>query len=92
MIQKVLVCGKQVYMASQKPDSSAEPGVIVDLLMPIEAYWKAEEFLNQMNYLQASGETVSEINAVIRKIIALCIPYVMNEKSHKLLSDKSLEY
>ncbi len=92
MIKKVLVFGKQVYMVSQKPDASAEQGAMVDLLMPVETYWKAEELLNQMNYLQASGETQSEIFAVIRKLIQLCLPYVQTEKSRKVLTDKALEF
>ena len=89
MIRKYLVCGKQLYIQSKKFDALQEIGQIVELFMPIEKYWEAEDLMKNANYLLASGEPNSDIVAAYKKVFALCAPFAVTEKERIWLYDKS---
>ena len=89
MIRKFLICGKQVYLQNKKMESFNEIGTVVELIMPIEKFWEAEELMKTANYLLASGEPGSDVIAAYKKVFVLCAPFAVTEKERFWLYDKA---
>ena len=64
-------------------------GPVVELLLPIDDWWKLEEELKVANYLIAAGESTADVGASYKKIYAICAQYAIRESERKWLYDKS---
>ena len=85
MIKKFLVVGKQVYLQTKRPELMNEQNTVIELLLPIEEYWKVESKLKHTNYLQASSEPQGEVVGSMRDLFKLCAPYAVLEKDRMWL-------
>lgn len=89
MIKKFLICGKQLYFQSKDLESFASIGTVVELSIPIQIYWSAEDLIKHANYLLASADAGAEISSVYRKVFAICAPYARLEKDRLWLYSKT---
>ena len=89
MIKKFLICGKQLYFQSKNMESFAELGNVVELIMPIQVYWSAENQMKYANYLIAAGDASAEVMAIYKKIFTICAPYAMFEKDRNWMYMKA---
>ena len=88
MIRKYLVCGKQVFMASHKAEVEREGLYIVETLLPIRVFWKAQKLVEKSEYMIATGEDQSAITEVYLDLFRLIVPYSVMEKDRLWLYDK----
>lgn len=91
MITKFLVVGKQVYLQSKAPASHEDSGVSLELLLPLEEYWKLEEKLKAVTFMQASGELSQEIGTVMKEAYRICAKFAVSEKDRVWLMAKLKE-
>lgn len=89
MIKKYFVIGKQLYLQGKNLESYAELGKVVELEMPIEAYWEMDKFVAQANYLKASGESTPELLDFYKKIFKFSSNYAIYERDRSWLNERS---
>ena len=89
MIKKFLIAGKQLYFQSKNVESFNELGTVIELEMPIQNFWVAEDNMKYANYLLASGEASAEVLSVYKKIFAMCAPFAVFEKDRNWLYTKA---
>ena len=91
MITKFLIVGKQVLLQSKAPTTHEDVGTIIELLMPLDQYWKLEDTLKMSTFMQASGETASDVMATMRTAFGICARYAVNEKDREWLHARITE-
>lgn len=89
MIRKFLVVSNQLYLSSTQVEDENNAIVNIDLLMPIEVHWKILELLKHADYLIASKEHSSDIQAIYKQVFAQAVPYAIYENDRGWLSKKS---
>jgi hypothetical protein len=91
LITKFLIVGKQVFLQSKAPTSHEDQGTALELLLPLEDYWKLTEKLKSVTFLLASGETQNEISTVLKEVFKICSKYAVAEKDRLWLHAKLKE-
>ncbi|MBM3382985.1 MAG: hypothetical protein FJY29_11150 [Betaproteobacteria bacterium] len=77
---------------TQIPELRTEPGnpeagiADIEILIPVDVLWKAEEIIKELKYLKASGFSTSRLSA---KLTHLLRPYVVNERDRLVLGKGS---
>lgn len=88
MIRKYLVIGRQIQMSSKRNERKEENLRELEVLMPIETYWKIEKILKDTDYMIASGEDNVAIQDTYKRIFRLIVAYAVTEKDRAWLNDK----
>jgi hypothetical protein len=90
LIRKYLILGKHIQLSSTKHDlSDSESGEYpVEIKLPIETFWKAEEMLKLAEYQLSSGEDPQTVKDTYSKILRLLAPHCITEKDRALIYDK----
>lgn len=71
MIRKYLICGKrQVFLQSKNSEVHAEIGKVIELLLPIQDFWKLENEVEKINYLTASDAPNVDVGGQFKRIMA----------------------
>jgi hypothetical protein len=86
-----LIVGKQVFLQSKAPSSHEDQGTAIELMLPLEDYWKLSEKLKSATYLLASGETQNEVSTVLKDVYKICARYAVAEKDRLWLHAKIRE-
>jgi hypothetical protein len=74
---------------TQIPELRTEPGnpesgiSDIEILIPVDVLWQAEEIIKELKFLKASGFSTSRLSA---KLTQLLKPYVVNERDRLVLS------
>ena len=89
MIKKFFIVGKQLYLQGKNLESYEELGRVIELEMPIEAYWKMKDLVDEANYLKTSGEPAPEVLEYYKKIFKFSSRYAIFEKERSWLYDKA---
>ncbi len=77
-----------MYFATQRPEAREEGVQVVELEMPIDDYWKALDIINEITFLQASGEPPSELSTRLKQVFKLSAPHAVFEKHRTWLIEK----
>lgn len=90
MIRKYLILGKQIQLSSTMYVVSGEEGNThpIEVKLPIETFWKAEEILKQAEYQLSSGEDSQMVQDTYTKLLKLLAPHCTTEKDRALIYDK----
>lgn len=91
MIRKYLIFGKQVYLSSirrEVPSEEEVPGGI-EVRIPLDILWKAQEILKQAEYLQSIGEEQSRILDTYKTLLTLMAPYAVLEKDRMWIYEQT---
>ena len=90
MIRKYLIIGKQITLSSTRFEVNRDDGVPppIEIRMPVEVLWQAQEILKKAEHQAASGEDVQSVKDTYSKLISLLIPYTSSEKDRTWLQDK----
>ena len=90
MIRKYLIIGKQVILTSTRFDIAREEGVPgpIEVKLPIEILWQAQEFLKIAELQLASGEDSHTVKDTYEKLLKLMIPYCALEKDRVWLYEQ----
>lgn len=89
MIKKYLVVGRQIFISSKKQEGKDEKIRELEILMPIETFWKIEKMLKEADYLIATGNEKVSVQETYKKIITAVAPYAVSEKDRVWLYDKA---
>lgn len=60
----------------------------IEVRLPIETFWKAEEILKQAEYQLSSGEDSQIVHDTYNKLLKLLAPHCTTEKDRALIYDK----
>lgn len=90
MIRKYLVISNRISLASTKRDTIQGTGPLIELLMPIDVYWKFEEEFKQYDMMASDGDDTMILAEFNKKLLKLMIPYTVNEKE-RLWLHKNVE-
>lgn len=91
MIRKYLILGKQIQLSSTMHVVSGDDGhnaYPIEIKLPVETFWKAEEMIKQAEYQLASGEDPQTVKDTYTKILKLLAPHCTTEKDRAILYDK----
>ena len=61
----------------------------MELLLPIDDWWKLDDELKNANYLIATGESTADVGSSYKRIYAICAQYAIREVERKWLYEKS---
>ena len=76
-------------MTGVKREGTGETSQVIEILMPIEVYWKTRDVLKDADYNSASGEDFNSINELHRKVFAELKKYAVHEKDRIWLHERS---
>jgi len=91
LIRKYLILGKQIqlsstmHVVSSDDESNAYP---IEIKLPVETFWKAEEMIKQAEYQLSSGEDPQTIKDTYMKLLKLLAPHCTTEKDRATIYDK----
>ena len=85
MIRKFLVVSNRVSFAATKYDEEQANTVLVDLIMPLDAYWEINRLLHKADYLMASQEQTTDIQEIYRQVFKEAAPYAVSENDRNWL-------
>ncbi len=90
MIRKYLIIGKQIQLSSTKHVVSDDHGNVhpIEIKLPIETYWKAEEMLKHAEYQLSSGEDPQTVKESYIKVLKLLAPHCTSEKDRIAVFEK----
>jgi hypothetical protein len=81
-----LVCGKNVYLSSQKPEGYG--GNCIDVFMPLEIFWEVRDLLKQADFLVASDGDPAAINQIYLTVFQKVAAYATTDKDRNWLYTK----
>ena len=87
MIRKFMVNGRHTFLSAKRYESD-EDTYVLELLMPVEVFWKAEGVVKHCDYLLANSEDRVAINDEYRKLYKIVLPYAVHEKDRVWLLDR----
>ena len=78
-----------MYLSTSKIDD--EQGTIynIDIMMPLQEYWKLLDLIKKADFLLASKEQMADIQAIYRRIFKLVAPYSVFETDRLWLVKRS---
>ncbi|MBC7660794.1 MAG: hypothetical protein H7249_13945 [Chitinophagaceae bacterium] len=80
MIRKFLVCGKkQILLQSRNQDALADLGRVVEVILPIDMFWKIESEVKKLDYLLSSDSQDVDLGHQYRRIIKLVTIYAASQ-------------
>ncbi len=82
MLHRFLTLSGLPELRSESASTDADVVPEIELLLPIEIYWDAQEIIRQMRYLRHAGQATS---AQGKRLFALVMPYVTGERERQLL-------
>lgn len=88
MIRKYLVVGKQIYMSSKRQEKKDESLRELEVLLPIETFWKIEKILKESDYMIASGDDHVAVQDTYRRIFSLIVAFAVSEKDRAWLNER----
>jgi hypothetical protein len=77
---------------SQIPELRTEPGnsesgiIDIEVLLPVDVLWQAEEIIRELKFLKASGFSTSRLSAKFNNLLKT---YVVNERDRVALTKGS---
>ncbi|MES2743852.1 MAG: hypothetical protein V4655_00435 [Bdellovibrionota bacterium] len=89
MIRKYLVCGKrQVFLQSKNSEAHADIGKVVELLLPINDFWKLENEIRKINYLTASDAPGVDVSGQLKKIFKASYNFAVIEADRQWIHER----
>lgn len=90
MIRKYLIFGKQLILSSTRFEIPREEGTPapMEIKLPVEELWKAQEILKKVDLLQSTGEDAHTIKDEYSALLKLLIPYCTSEKDRAWLYEQ----
>ncbi len=90
MIRKYLIFGKQLVLSSTRFELPREDGVPgpIEVKLPVEELWKAQDILKNVDLLQATGEDPHTIKDSYQELLKLLIPYCVSEKDRSWIYEQ----
>jgi hypothetical protein len=90
VIRKYLIIGKQITLSSARFDVTRDDGVPppIEIKMPVEVLWQAQEILKKAESLISAGEDTQTIKDTYSKLLRLLIPHTTSEKDRAWLLDQ----
>ncbi len=88
MINKVLIIGSRLVLASVRPEEERIFRRAIDLSMPIEAYWELQKLMDEADYLVANEDSQADLKAIYSKIYILCASHALKEADRDWLYKK----
>jgi hypothetical protein len=92
VIRKYLIIGKQISLSSARYEVTRDDGVPppIEIKMPVEVLWQAQEILKKAESLISSGEDTQTVKDTYSKLLRLLIPHTTSEKDRAWLLDQVL--
>ena len=90
MIRKYLIIGKQITLSSARYEITREDGVPppIEIKMPVEVLWQAQEILKKAENQLSSGEDTQTVKDTYSKLLRLLSPHTASEKDRAWLLDQ----
>jgi hypothetical protein len=90
VIRKYIIFGKQVFLSSspreiQVGEDLASP---IELKMPVEVLWDAEEIIKQAEYMLAISEDQAKVKDTYKELLRILTPYAVMEKDRLWLLEQ----
>ena len=74
-----------MHVVSSDEGSNANP---IEVKLPVETFWKAEEMIKLAEYQLSSGEDPQTIKDTYTKLLKLLAPHCTTEKDRATIYDK----
>jgi len=68
-----------------REDGATHP---IEIKVPVETYWQAEELIKRAEYQLASGDDSQNVKETYLKVLKLLAPHCTSEKDRILIYDK----
>ena len=90
VIRKYLILGKQIQLSSTMHVVEGDEGNThpIEVKLPVETYWKAEEMIKQAEYQLSAGEDSQTVKDTYMKLLKLLAPHCTTEKDRATVYDK----
>lgn len=85
MIRKYLVISDRISLASSRRDSVKATAPLLELSIPIEAFWQIEKLMKEYDIMFSAGEEDMVLETMNQKILKNLVPYVVDEKERTYL-------
>jgi hypothetical protein len=82
MLHRFLTLGGVPELRSESASTESDVVPEVELLLPVDTYWAAQELIREMRYLRHSGQSILRHTQRLHKLVT---PYVTGERERQLL-------
>jgi len=82
VIHRFLTLSGAPELRSESASTESDVVAEVELLLPVEMYWEAQDIIRQLRFLRHSGQSTARLTAKLHK---LATPYVTGERERQLL-------
>ena len=82
MLHRFLTIGGVPELRSESASTDSDVVPEVELLLPVETYWAAQELIREMRYLRHSGQSILRHTQRLHKLVT---PYVTGERERQML-------
>ena len=82
MIHRFLTLSGIPELRSESASTEADVVAEVELLLPVEKYWEAQDLIRELRFLRHSGQSTVRLTAKLHK---LAKPFVTGERERQIL-------